>query len=679
MSDNSSESGRDGRADDPSAQAWTPATDANTEKPDSERRPKARDARAERAGGDAPLRRRAPEHPAKPTAPSEAPEESAYEGERIAKAIARAGIASRRDAEAMIAAGRVSLNGQVLDSPAVNVTESDRILIDGEPMPERERTRLWIFHKPRGLVTTARDPEGRQTVFEALPEDMPRVVAVGRLDINTEGLLLLTNDGGLAKVIAHPDTGWLRRYRVRAHGDTDQAQLDRLRKGVTIDGMEYGPVEATLDRVQGDNLWITMGLREGKNREVKRILEHLGLQVNRLIRLSFGPFQLGDLEMGLTEEVRTKVLKEQLGKTLAEQAGVDFESPVREPIAPFGSPKQKEAARQDAGRQEAGRQEARTERADRGERGERSYRDGGERGERPARPARPAAAPERVPTGGMGPGPRRSVWRADEGETQRPGRPPRRGADPKIERAAAAERGRERVGAIKSGERRVLVERLGPSPQPEPAAEPPKRRPRYAKSDEAGAPRADARPRYRSGDEARGERAARADRAPRPDRAARTDRPARAERAPRGEGAERAPRRAGGSEGGGRSGDRGFGERGYGEARGTGPRDAGARPGGKFGDRKPGGSFGGGKPGGAKFGGRPGAAKSGGSEGGGYKAGPKPGGRPGGFGGRGEGAPTRGGRPGGKPGGFKSGGFKPGGGGPGGRSGGGGRPPRGAR
>ncbi len=156
------------------------------------------------------------------------------------------------------------MNGEVIASPALNVTDDDAILVDGEPLPTRERTRLWIFHKPRGLVTTARDPEGRQTVFEVLPEDMPRVVAVGRLDINTEGLLLLTNDGGLAKVIAHPDTGWLRRYRVRAHGDTDQAQLDRLKKGVTIDGMEYGPIEASLDRVQGDNLWLTLGLREGR-------------------------------------------------------------------------------------------------------------------------------------------------------------------------------------------------------------------------------------------------------------------------------------------------------------------------------------------------------------------------------------------------------------------------------
>ncbi|MFD0938799.1 pseudouridine synthase, partial [Methylobacterium trifolii] len=273
-----------------------------------------------------------------------APAEGGYEGERIAKAIARAGLASRRDAEAMILAGRVTLNGVRLDSPAINVTDDDRVMVDGEPMPVRERTRLWIFHKPRGLVTTARDPEGRQTVFDELPEDLPRVVAIGRLDINTEGLLLLTNDGGLAKVIAHPDTGWLRRYRVRAWGDTSQAELDKLRKGVTIDGMEYGPIEAHLDRTQGDNLWLTLGLREGKNREVKRILEHLGLSVNRLIRLSFGPFQLGDLEVGLVEEIRTKVLKEQLGKGLAEQAAVDFESPVREPIAPFGSPKKAEAA-----------------------------------------------------------------------------------------------------------------------------------------------------------------------------------------------------------------------------------------------------------------------------------------------------------------------------------------------
>src|SRR5918993_3681453 len=305
------------------------------------RRPRPEGDRPFRKAGDRPFRPRAerPDPPPREEAPAPAPEPTE---ERIAKVIARAGIASRRDAEAMIAEGRVTLNGAVLDSPAVNVTDKDRITVDGDPLPARERTRLWLFHKPRGLVTTARDPEGRPTVFESLPEDLPRVVAIGRLDINTEGLLLLTNDGGLAKVIAHPDTGWMRRYRVRAHGDITQPDLDRLRNGITIDGMDYGPVEATLDRVQGDNVWITLGLREGKNREVKKILEHLGLRVNRLIRLSFGPFQLGDLESGLVEEVRTRVLKDQLGTKLAEEAGVDFESPVREPIAPFGSERRKD-------------------------------------------------------------------------------------------------------------------------------------------------------------------------------------------------------------------------------------------------------------------------------------------------------------------------------------------------
>lgn len=354
-------------------------------------------------------------------------------GERIAKAMARAGVASRRDAEAMVLAGRVSVNGETLASPARNVTDDDRILVDGAPLPLRERSRLWIFHKPRGVVTTAKDPEGRQTVFDVLPDDLPRVVAVGRLDINTEGLLLLTNDGGLAKVIAHPDTGWLRRYRVRAHGDTDQAQLDKLARGVTIDGMEYGPVEATLDRVQGDNVWLTLGLREGKNREVKRILEHLGLSVNRLIRLSFGPFQLGDLEVGLVEEVRTRVLKDQLGKTLAAEAGVDFESPVREPISPFG------------GGKKVSRDAKAAEGADR---------------RNAARPAPPA----RVSTGGAGSGPRKSAWRDETADKPHGTRIPRRGANPRDAQNAAAERGRERVKSIRSGERRVVVERLSATP-----------------------------------------------------------------------------------------------------------------------------------------------------------------------------------------------------------------------
>jgi 23S rRNA pseudouridine2605 synthase len=253
-------------------------------------------------------------------------EPSAFEGERIAKVMARVGLCSRRDAEVWIAEGRVTVNGEVLTTAAVNVTSEDRVTIDGKPLAARERTRLFMFHKPRGLVTTDYDPEGRPTIFDALPENLPRLVSIGRLDINTEGLLLLTNDGGLARVLELPSTGWLRRYRVRANGSTDQAKLDALREGITIDGIEYAGIEAHLDREQGANCWITMGLREGKNREIKRVLEHLGLAVNRLIRLSYGPFQLGDLEEGMVEEVRTRVLMDQIGPTLAQEAGADFDS-----------------------------------------------------------------------------------------------------------------------------------------------------------------------------------------------------------------------------------------------------------------------------------------------------------------------------------------------------------------
>ena len=254
--------------------------------------------------------------------------EPAPKPERIAKVIARAGLCSRRDAEIWIAAGRVAVNGKVLTGPAVTVGPDDRITVDGTELPSRERTRLWAYHKQKGLVTTTRDPEGRQTVFDRLPEDLPRVVAVGRLDINTEGLLLLTNDGGLARVLELPATGWLRRYRVRAHGTVTEAALEALKNGVTVDGVRYGPIEAHLDRVQGANVWLTLGLREGKNREVKNVLNHLGLTVGRLIRISFGPFQLGDLKPGAVEEIRGKVLRDQLGPRLAAEAGVDFSAPV---------------------------------------------------------------------------------------------------------------------------------------------------------------------------------------------------------------------------------------------------------------------------------------------------------------------------------------------------------------
>jgi 23S rRNA pseudouridine2605 synthase len=249
-------------------------------------------------------------------------------GERIAKAIARAGLASRREAETWIAAGRVAVNGAVIRSAALDITAHDQVTVDGEPLPIRERTRLFLYHKPRGLMTTHADPQGRPTIFQRLPKNLPRLISVGRLDFNTEGLLLLTNDGALARVLELPATGWLRRYRVRAHGSVTQQQLDVLRTGITISGIHYGAIEANLERVQGSNLWLTFAIREGKNREVRNVLGHLGLTVTRLIRVSFGPFQLGELTEGEVEEVRTRVLREQLGARLAALSGADFSMPV---------------------------------------------------------------------------------------------------------------------------------------------------------------------------------------------------------------------------------------------------------------------------------------------------------------------------------------------------------------
>ena len=253
-------------------------------------------------------------------------------GERIAKAIARAGLCSRREAEAWIAAGRVAVNGEVIASPARNVTRADRISVDGQPLPSRERTRLFLYHKPRGLLTSHADPGGRPTIFSALPKGLPRLISVGRLDINTEGLLLLTNDGSLARVLELPATGWLRRYRVRAHGRVTPEQLARLTVGITIDGIRYGPIEATLDRAQGSNVWLAFAIREGKNREVKNVLGHLGLKVNRLIRVSFGPFQLGELPVGAIVEVKTRTLRDQLGEEIA--VDVDFSGPISERALP---------------------------------------------------------------------------------------------------------------------------------------------------------------------------------------------------------------------------------------------------------------------------------------------------------------------------------------------------------
>ncbi len=228
--------------------------------------------------------------------------------ERIAKVLARAGVASRRDAERMIEAGRVSLNGAIVSQPGTLADADDVLAVDGEPIRAREPTRLWRYHKLAGLVTTARDPQGRPTVFEKLPKDLPRVISVGRLDINTEGLLLLTNDGALARYLEHPAQALSRTYRVRAYGRADRGALARISKGVTIDGVRYRPVEVTLDRQQSDNCWLTMVLREGKNREIKRMLESINLQVSRLIRTGYGPFQLDKLPPGEAEPVPPKVL-----------------------------------------------------------------------------------------------------------------------------------------------------------------------------------------------------------------------------------------------------------------------------------------------------------------------------------------------------------------------------------
>ncbi len=265
-----------------------------------------------------------PRRPLKPGGDT-APAKSAgggVEPVRIAKAMARAGLCSRREAERWIAEGRVRVNGTLLTTPALDVGPRHKILVDGKPLPLAEPVRLWRYHKPKGLVTTHADPEGRPTVFESLPAHLPRVISIGRLDFNTEGLLLLTNDGELARHLELPETGWLRRYRVRARGRVTEADLEALKAGVEIEGVQYGPVEAAIDSFSGANVWLTLGLREGKNREVRKILGSLGLEVGRLIRISFGPFQLLDLKEGEVENVQRRVLADQLGPRLAAEFGL---------------------------------------------------------------------------------------------------------------------------------------------------------------------------------------------------------------------------------------------------------------------------------------------------------------------------------------------------------------------
>jgi 23S rRNA pseudouridine2605 synthase len=241
-------------------------------------------------------------------------------GERVAKRIARAGVCSRRDAERWIESGRVAVDGTVLTSPAVTVSAANVVTVDGVALPEAQAARLFRYHKPAGLLTTAHDPKGRPTIYDRLPEGLPRLMPIGRLDLTSEGLLLLTNDGGLKRRLELPATGWQRRYRVRVHGKVEEARLAGLARGIRVDGFDYGPIEAEIDRVQGSNVWLKVALREGKNREIRKIMEHFGWPVTRLIRLSFGPFQLGGLAQGVVEEITGKVLKEQLGALLGARA-----------------------------------------------------------------------------------------------------------------------------------------------------------------------------------------------------------------------------------------------------------------------------------------------------------------------------------------------------------------------
>jgi 23S rRNA pseudouridine2605 synthase len=386
-------------------------------------------------------------------------------GDRVAKVIARAGLASRREAEAWIAAGRVAVNGAVISSPALNVTAADRISIDGEPLPARERTRLFLYHKPRGLMTSHADPQGRPTVFQRLPKHLPRLISVGRLDFNTEGLLLLSNDGALARLLELPATAWLRRYRVRAHGSVTQPQLDELRAGVTVDGVHYESVEATLDRVQGSNLWLTFAIREGKNREVRNVLGHLGLMVTRLIRISFGPFQLRDLAEGAVEEVPTRVLRDQLGERIVAAAGADFSGPItKQPDASRDLHPAPAAAAIRSAKNQSPRHPTKTAKPERGKFGAegRTRRsappaNGAEKADSP-RKARPRAA-----------SPAHSWRRPDEDrptkKLQRKFRGSRRDDSPRRERPA--EKSRPGLLTDRKG-RRVLIERFGQKKPPEP-------------------------------------------------------------------------------------------------------------------------------------------------------------------------------------------------------------------
>ncbi|MBB2697746.1 UNVERIFIED_ORG: 23S rRNA pseudouridine2605 synthase [Rhizobium esperanzae] len=609
--------------------------------------------------------------PAKAAAarPAAAETEGEAKAERISKVMARAGVASRRDIERMIMEGRVTLNGKVLETPVVNVTLADRIEVDGVPIRGIERTRLWLYHKPAGLVTTNADPEGRPTVFDNLPEELPRVMSIGRLDINTEGLLLLTNDGGLARALELPATGWLRRYRVRAHGEIDQEALDKLKDGIAVDGVLYGSIEATLDRTQGSNVWITMGLREGKNREIKNVLGALGLDVNRLIRISYGPFQLGDLPEGHVIEVRGRTLRDQLGPRLIEEAKANFDAPIynapavaAEEEAEAAAPEKRERPRRDEDKRERALSRLDTKRDDRrgddrrgGARRDDDRRDGGRRDDEKPKRSEPL-------------GQRRSanVWMAP-------------GARPLGEKAAA-----------KAAKNAQTARRRGEqAPAKSAAFDRIEDRPRTpinrVREEDGEWIRSSEQPRRKDEGEGFGRKRSFGDRPAREDRGfgerpSRGDRPfgdkPRGDRRPRADGDER-PRATRASASEGRSerprgdrpfgdrpsrGDRPFGDKPRGDRR---PREDGderpraarsfagegrsERPRGErsFGDKAPGGKPSGDKPRGKGFGARPGGSKNfsgkpkGGKPGSDRPGGDRPAGGPSSGGGKGKGM-TRG-------------------------------------
>ena len=618
------------------------------------------------------------DHNKVPRAPREIAPLEPREAERVAKVVARAGLGSRREVEEWIAAGRVAVNGEVLESPARTVTRDDLIEVDGTPIPAKERTRLFLYHKPKGVVTTNFDPEGRATLFEILPPGLPRLVSVGRLDLNTEGLILLTNDGGLSRVLELPETGWLRRYRVRAKGDITQDKLDALIKGVTVDGVHYGPIEAALDRVQGANVWLTLALREGKNREVRNVLGSLGLDVNRLIRLSYGPFQLGEIAQGAVEEVRTRVLADQLGPELSAAAGADFEGPVfsydepdEDKAARAGKPGTKPAAKGPRyAKPEGGEDRHRRRPIDLEETAERSVTSGlvaDRKGrkvlvqrvrstevvaeERPARPLRERERREEE----------------QEAKRARPERAPRKGGESTFRKRPDGERPPRRERPEGDRPERPFRERT-PRPEGERSERPFRSRPEgergfRPRAEGVRAPRRERpegdrpeRPFRERTPRPEGERSFRprgdGERAPRRERPEgdRPERPFR-ERTPRPDGErserpfrERAPRPEGGRSFRGESGDRpysgrvksegAFRERPMGGKTGSRPprddegseRPRGAgRPAGKsFGAK----NFGGKSFGGKSFGGKPGASRPGGKPAGGKPSSGKPGGRP---------------------------------------------------